>query len=273
MLDRFKGLGYNEMDIKEALKDVPMRPVLLTEQGHFSATRTTLTLGPAWHDIQRQHEPRLLHRLFLNLGDSGMAGEPLHDEARRRLIAELYDEYCKALTPIERECIPPIKIISMFPQFSEILQRPPNVVVPREDFTRAIANVGSFLCAWDDVIDMRMGAMAGWQTTGDDGDSNKLNLSWFVTICSHPSHRDASTGTYRGDVAYSRREALFHLYHDHGALGVEPYSEGCAPFETLQFTEAGSTAVRSLIELAGLNKDKAMPLHMDFTRARFLCEH
>ncbi|KAI1787107.1 hypothetical protein LXA43DRAFT_738190 [Ganoderma leucocontextum] len=257
VFDRFKALGYKEQDIKEVLMVVPMRPVLLTEQ--------------AWNDIQRQLEPRLLHRCFLNLRD--IAGEPPHVDARRRLIAELYDEHCKALPPIERETVPPVGIISTFPQFAEILQRPPDVEVPREDFTRAIANVSSFICAWDGVIDMRMGDMAGWQTMGDDGDPNKLNLSWFVTICSHPSHPDGSAATYRGDVAYSRREALFHLYHNHDALGLEPYSEGCAPFETLQFTEAGSTAVRSLIKLVGSDEEKAMPLHMDFTRMRFVCEH
>ncbi|KAM5531188.1 hypothetical protein V8D89_015158 [Ganoderma adspersum] len=259
VFDRFKALGYNEQAIRDILKDVPMRPMLLTEQ--------------ALDDIQRQHEPRLLHQLFLNLSDSDMAGEPPHVEARRRIIAELYDEHCKAHTPIERESIPPLKIISMFPQFAEILQRPSNVEVPREDFTRAIANISSYIRAWDGVIDMRMGAMAGWQTTGPDGEPNKLNLSSFVTICSHSSHRDASTGTYRGDVAFSRREALFHLYHDHDGLSPEPYSEGCAPFETLQFSDAGSTAVRSLIKLAGLREEKAMPLHMDFTRSRFVCEH
>ena len=275
VFDRFKALGYNERDITEVFKDVPMRPTLLTEQGNPSTVCTwaVLTSGAAWDDIQRHHEPRLLHKLFLNFKDSNVAGESQQVEVRRRLITELYNEHCKPLPPIERECIPPVGVISIFPQFSEILQRPANIEVPREDFIRAIANVGNFICAWDGVIDMRMGALAGWQTVGYDGDSNKLNLSWFVTICSHPSHQDPSTATYRGDVAFSRREALFHLYHNHDGLGLEPYSEGCAPFETLQFSEAGSTAVRSLIKLAGLREEKAMPLHMDFTHVRFVCEH
>ncbi|PIL26373.1 hypothetical protein GSI_12129 [Ganoderma sinense ZZ0214-1] len=259
LFDRFKALGYDDQAIKDVLKDVPIRPALLTEQ--------------AWDDIQTRHEPRLLHQLFLNRRDSVVAAEPPHLEARWKLITELYKEHCKAIPPIERECIPPVKIISLFPPFSDILQRPANVEVPREDFTWAMANMNSYLCAWDGVIDMRMGAIAGLQTTSHDGDPNKINLSWFVTICSHPSHQVGSTGTYRGDVAFSRREALYHLYHDHDGLGLEPYSEGCAPFETLQFSEAGSTAVRSLIKLAGLREEKAMPLHMDFTRARFVCEH
>nr|VWP02073.1 bZIP transcription factor hapX (Iron acquisition regulator hapX) [Ganoderma boninense] len=232
LFDRFTFLGYDEQAIKDVLKDVPTRTALLTDQ--------------AWDDIRTRYEPRLLHQLFLNRRDSDVAAEPPHLKARREVITEIYDEHCKTLSPIEREYIPPVQIVSMFPPFANILKRPANVEVPREDFTRAMANIDPYICAWDSVVDMRMGATAGWQTTGHDGDANKINLAGFVTLCSHPSHRTVPTG---------------------------PVLEGCAPFETLQFSETGSAAVRELIRLAGLREEKAMPLHMDFTRARFVCEH
>ena len=36
VFDRFKALGYKEQGITEVLKDVPMPPTLLTEQGNPS---------------------------------------------------------------------------------------------------------------------------------------------------------------------------------------------------------------------------------------------
>ncbi|OBZ74626.1 hypothetical protein A0H81_05073 [Grifola frondosa] len=203
--------------------------------------------------------------------------------ARKDIVANIYAEHCKDLTPLQKSYMPFKDDVCQFAGFAELIDADREVAVTEADFADAVKALPDLIAKFSENRKSKLAALVPPRPAPEQAavGSSKLETST-------PAPADLATSVFACTPCYTWRpypylqtpacsishsilsgeQAVLHVTHEPQGPAWDAY---LGNVKSLSFSADGSAAAASLVKLLGLDADIAVPRDLDDIDARFAC--